>query len=119
MQIIPATLQLTLPPPLQRKKFGVAISTTAYAVFLLASKFLLPSAHERSETVLHLLAEVAFQTILFAAFFTFLRFILPRSKRDLGPVITLNSSPQLPEALAVEHESSSQELTGVSAHSNR
>jgi hypothetical protein len=95
------------------------ISTTAYAAFLLASKFLLPSAHERSETILHLLAETVFQTILFAAFFTFLRFILPRSKRNLRPVVALNSSPQLPEAPTVEHESASQELTGVSAHSDR
>ena len=115
MQTLPAALQLTLPPE-KRRISGVAIATTAYAVLLLASKLIWPGPHERNETLLHLLAEVAFQTILFAIFFTFLRFVLPRKTR---PTVTVNSSLQLRQDPTVERESASQDLTGTSAQSNR
>jgi hypothetical protein len=115
MQTISAPLQLTLPPE-KRKTSGVAIATTAYAFLLLASKLLWPGSHERNETLLHLLAETAFQTILFAAFFTFLRFIWPRKT---GPTINVNSSLQFREDPTVECESAPQELAGTSAQSNR
>jgi hypothetical protein len=115
MQTIPATLQLTLPSP-KHKKSSVAIATTAYAAFLLASKLLWPSAHERGETLLHLLAETAFQTILFAVFFTFLRFIWPRKTSSM---VGVNSSVQLHRDPAEEPESASSELTGTSAQSSR
>ncbi len=112
----PASGAATNVAPEKRRISGVAIATTAYAVLLLASKLIWPSAHERNETLLHLLAEVAFQTILFAVFFTFLRFVLPRKTR---PAVTVNSSLQLRQDPTVERESASQELTGTSAQSNR
>ena len=127
MQTISAPLQLTLPPE-KRKASGVAIATTAYAVLLLASKLIWPGVHERNETHLHLLAEVAFQTILFAAFFTFLRFVLPRKTR---PAVAENqamlemarpalyTSAQLQEDPTAERESASSELAGVSTQSRR
>ena len=105
MQTIPASLNLTLPLPPTRKKIGIITATAAYSAFLLASKFLLPSAHERAETVVHLLAETAFQTILFAAFFAFLRFIWPRK---ISPVVNVNRSVQFHEDHDEELESASQ-----------
>jgi len=117
MQTLPALLQLTLPPQKQRT-YGVAIATTAYAVLLLAFKFFWPSAHERSETLLHLLGEAAFQIILFAIFFTFLRFIWPRKIRPRIEMTTRpvpNSFVQLREDPAAEPESDTSELTGASA----
>jgi hypothetical protein len=84
MQTIPASLRIFLPPQ-KRKTSGVAVATAAYASLQLALKFIWPSAHEHSETLLQLLGEVAFQTILFAIFFTFLRFALPRNRRNVRP----------------------------------
>jgi hypothetical protein len=121
MQTLPMPLQLTLPPE-KRRSSGVAIATIAYAAFLLASKLLWPSAHERSETLLHLLGEAAFQTILFAVFFTFLRLVLPRNRQNIGPIVDENStileirpnpSVQVREDLAPKHES------GLRAQSSR
>ena len=91
MQILSLPLQLTAPPD-KRRLPVVAIATACYAVLQLTLKLLSPSAHERSETLLHLLAEVAFQTLLFAAFFTFLRFILPRNKRNSSSIADENQA---------------------------
>jgi hypothetical protein len=113
MQTIPASLQLTLPLPPKRKKIGVITATAAYSAFLLISKFLLPSAHERAETVMHLLADTAFQAILFAVFFAFLRFIWPRK---VSPVVNVNRSVQFHHE---DLEPASPELTGTSAQSHR
>jgi hypothetical protein len=116
MQTIPVSLQLALPLPPKRKKIGVITATAAYAAFLLVSKFLLPSVHERAETVVHLLAETAFQTILFAAFFTFLRFIWPRKVK---PMVNVNSSVQFHRNLDEELESAAAEQTSTSTLSGR
>jgi hypothetical protein len=115
MQTISAPLQLTLPPE-KRKMSRVAIATTAYAFLQLASKLLWPGAHERNETLLHLLAEVAFQTILFAVFFTFLRFIWPRNAR---PTVNVDSFLQRREAQTVECEPAPVEIAASSAPSHR
>jgi hypothetical protein len=116
MQTIPALLHFSLPLPPKRRKIGITTATAAYTTFLLASKFLLPSAHERSETVLHLLADTAFQTILFVVFFAFLRFIWPR---NVKPMVNVNQSAKFHRDTAEELESASPELTGTSAQSLR
>jgi hypothetical protein len=116
MPTFPASLQLTLPLPPKHRKIGVVTATAAYSAFLLVSKFLLPSAHERAETVVHLLAETAFQTILFAVFFIFLRFIWPRK---VSPMVNVNRSIQFHQDQDEDLESDSVELTGTSAQSRK
>ena len=112
MQTIPASLRISLPPQ-KRKISGVAAATAAYAFLQLSFKLIWPSAHEHSEASLRLLGEVAFQTILFAIFFTFLRFFIPRNKRNGTPlmnenqVLSVNSALQLRQDPTSEYKSPS------------
>ncbi|HMH14561.1 MAG TPA: hypothetical protein VK578_15790 [Edaphobacter sp.] len=122
MQTIPASLRISLPPQ-KRKTSGVAVATAAYAFLQLSFKLVWPSTHEHSETLFHLVGEVAFQTILFAIFFTFLRFALPRNKRNSAPlvnenhVVPVNTSLQLRDDPATEYKSPSPALAGATSPS--
>jgi hypothetical protein len=129
MQTMPASLRIFLPPQ-KRKTSGIAAATIAYASLQLAFKFIWPSAHEHSQTLWQLLGEVVFQTILFAIFFTFLRFALPRNKRNVRPGVNesqpifetaanpvFDASLQLREDSVAEYEPASQELVGATVKS--
>ncbi len=110
MQTLSASLPITLPLPPKRKKSELVIATAGYAAFDLASKFLWPNVHQRSENLLHLLAETAFQTILFAIFFTLFRFIWPRRIKPADDA----SSAQFRQDMAEKRQPASRKRTGVS-----
>ena len=78
MLTLRASLPITLPLPPKRKRSELVIATAGYAAFDLASKLLWPNVHGSSESPLHILAETAFQTILFVIFFKLFRLIWPR-----------------------------------------